>query len=65
MEDKTVIMIAHRLSSIRNVDEILVISDGEVVERGCHSELMARETKYKNFQELFYRANEWRLENEI
>lgn len=65
MEDKTVIMIAHRLSSIRNVDEILVISDGEVVERGCHSELMARETKYKSFQELFYRANEWRLENEI
>lgn len=61
MENKTVIMIAHRLSSIRNVDEILVIDEGKVVERGKHQELMARETKYKASQELFHKANEWRL----
>lgn len=61
MENKTVIMIAHRLSSIRNVDEILVIDEGKVVERGKHQDLMARETKYKASQELFHKANEWRL----
>lgn len=34
MKNKTVIMIAHRLSSIRNVDEILVVDEGKIVERG-------------------------------
>lgn len=65
MENKTVIMIAHRLSSIRNVDEILVIDDGQVIERGTHQELMTIESTYKNSQELFLKANEWRLQNEI
>lgn len=62
MTGKTVIMIAHRLSSIRNVDEILVVENGEVIERGSHSVLMTGETKYRRFQELFNRANEWRIE---
>lgn len=65
MENKTVIMIAHRLSSIRNVDEILVIEDGRVIERGKHSELMKKETRYQASQKLFYQANEWRLQNEV
>lgn len=61
MENKTVIMIAHRLSTIREVDEIIVVENGEVVERGTHSELMNFESKYKISQELFNRANEWRI----
>ncbi|MBF1046336.1 MAG: ATP-binding cassette domain-containing protein, partial [Peptostreptococcus sp.] len=61
MRGKTVIMIAHRLSSIRNVDEILLVEDGQVVERGSHDQLMAGQTKYRYFQDLFNKANEWRL----
>lgn len=64
MENKTVIMIAHRLSSIRNVDEILIIDEGKVIERGNHDELMEKETKYSQSQRLFNEANEWRLQNE-
>jgi ABC superfamily ATP binding cassette transporter, ABC/membrane protein len=61
MRGKTVIMIAHRLSSIRDVDEILVIENGKVAERGSHYELISKESKYKKLQELYSKANEWRL----
>ena len=61
MKDKTVIMIAHRLTSVRNVDEILVIEDGQVIERGSDSELMKQESRYKFFQDLYAQANEWRV----
>lgn len=61
MKDKTVIMIAHRLSSIRNVDEILVIDNGKIIERGTDTELMKKDGKYKQLQELFSKANDWRV----
>lgn len=63
MQGKTVIMIAHRLSSIRNVDEILVIDEGRVIERGTNAELMSIDSKYKYLQEQFNRANEWDVQN--
>lgn len=46
MQDKTVFVIAHRLSTVRNSDEIVVIEDGEVIERGAHNELIALGGKY-------------------
>jgi ATP-binding cassette, subfamily B, bacterial len=46
MKNRTTIVIAHRLSTIENSDEILVISNGEIVERGIHSELFAMRRKY-------------------
>lgn len=61
MKGKTVIMIAHRLSSIRNVDQVLVVDDGKLIEQGTHDELMEKESQYKMFQNLFNKANDWRV----
>lgn len=61
MKNKTVIMIAHRLSSIKNVDEILVVEDGNIIERGSDAELMQKGGKYSHLQRLYSQANEWRV----
>lgn len=61
MKGKTVIMIAHRLTSIRNLDEILVLEKGQIVERGNDAELMSGDSRYKEIQNLYNSANEWRV----
>lgn len=61
MKGRTVIMIAHRLSSITGVDEILVIGDGKVTERGDHAQLMAYDSGYKKLQDQYMQADEWRV----
>ena len=43
MQDRTVFVIAHRLSTIQNADEIVVINDGEIIERGSHQQLIEKE----------------------
>ncbi|GEP73009.1 ABC transporter, ATP-binding protein [Lentilactobacillus rapi DSM 19907 = JCM 15042] len=50
-QNKTTIISAHRLSSVMNADEILVIDDGQIVERGTHAELMARGGWYREMFE--------------
>lgn len=65
MKDKTVIMIAHRLSSISNVDEILVLEEGKIVERGTDKDLMSKGSRYKELQEMYSIANEWRVGYEV
>jgi subfamily B ATP-binding cassette protein MsbA len=52
MEKRTVLVIAHRLSTVRNVDRILVLSDGKIVEEGIHKELMSLGGEYKKLYEL-------------
>lgn len=64
MEGKTVIMIAHRLTSIRSVDEILVMENGKIIERGSDRTLMSKDSRYREFQDLYGKANEWRVRYE-
>lgn len=46
IENKTVIIISHRFSTVRNADRIIVFDKGEIVEEGSHSELMSLNGKY-------------------
>ena len=53
-KDRTAIVIAHRLSTIESADEILVIDEGRVVERGSHAELMAQQGVYAQLRSIQY-----------
>ena len=60
-KDKTVIMIAHRLKTIRNVDQIYVIDQGKIVESGKHEELLRENGIYKKFIDARSKALNWHL----
>ena len=61
MKGKTVIMIAHRLTSIRQADEILVVEEGKILERGSHRSLMEKKGRYADLQHLYAQANDWKV----
>ena len=52
MENRTSIVIAHRLSTVVNADLICVLQDGEIIERGTHAELMALGGQYKKLHDI-------------
>ena len=58
---KTIIMIAHRLKTVRNADQILVVDKGKIVQKGRHEELLAEEGIYKNFITGRKQAVSWKI----
>lgn len=63
-KDKTVIMIAHRLSSIRNVDKIYVIDNGRIVEEGNHDDLVGSNGLYSRMWDEFNQSIQWKVKSE-
>lgn len=58
---KTVIMIAHRLKTVRHADQILVVDKGQIVQRGTHDELMTQDGIYRRFISGREKAVGWKL----
>ena len=58
---KTIIIIAHRLATIRNADQILVMDEGGIVQRGTHEELIRQEGVYRRFLAIRETAEGWSL----
>ena len=60
-KDKTILMIAHRLSTVRTADQIIVLENGRIVQRGNHEELMREDGLYRRFVGMRSQAIGWTL----
>lgn len=60
-KEKTIIMIAHRLKTVRNADKIIVIDGGRISQQGTHDELIKQDGIYRSFVERRQEAASWRL----
>ena len=58
---RTIITIAHRLATIRNADQILVVEEGRIAEKGTHDELIRENGLYRRFTEIREKAEGWRI----
>lgn len=64
LKDKTVIMIAHRLSSIKDADNIMVLSEGALVEQGTHESLVQKDNRYGQMWKEFNKSINWTFKQE-
>lgn len=64
-KDKTVIMIAHRLSSVKNVDKIYVVENGRIVEEGNHHTLIDSGGIYSRMWDEFNQSIQWKVKSEV
>lgn len=64
-KDKTVIMIAHRLSSVKNVDKIYVVENGRIIEEGNHHTLIDSGGIYSRMWDEFNQSIQWKVKSEV
>lgn len=62
--EKTIIMIAHRLKTVRNADQIVVVDRGQIAQKGTHDELMKQEGIYRRFIDSREQAVSWKIAHE-
>ena len=58
---KTIITIAHRLATVQNADQLLVVEDGRIAQQGTHDELIRQDGLYRRFTEIRQQAEGWKL----
>ncbi|MBM6970875.1 ABC transporter ATP-binding protein [Mordavella massiliensis] len=61
IRNKTVLMIAHRLSTVQDADHIIVLSGGKIAEQGCHESLLAQHGVYAAMWEDYQRSARWKV----
>jgi len=61
VKEKTLVVIAHKLSTIKNADQILVLDNGKIVERGKHSELLNNNNLYRKLWNLQQKSKGWKF----
>lgn len=62
IRDKTVIVIAHRLKSIMEADNIIVLKEGKIIEEGTHEKLLEKDGEYRSLWNLQFEAESWEIE---
>ena len=60
-KEKTVLMIAHRLKTVRSADQIFVVERGRIAQRGTHEELLREDGIYRRFVEARSKALSWKV----
>ena len=63
-KNKTVLMIAHRLSTVQDADNIIVLSDGKIAEQGNHSDLLKKNGVYAAMWTDYQRSAQWKVGKE-